>query len=138
MAIRKLLGAAAVLTVVAGAAHAQSAEPEAPAAAPQAQVAETQPQGATPEAQAAEAPVQSAEAQIRSQLESQGFGDIEIAEADGRIAVQARRGSQRINLTYNATTGALLDDGTGASAGESSSIGSNADQQQQPELQQQM
>ncbi|MDO5612621.1 MAG: PepSY domain-containing protein [Paracoccus sp. (in: a-proteobacteria)] len=52
---------------------------------------------------------QSAESQIRSQLRSQGFSNIEIERDDGRIKVEAKRGAQKIDLSYDARTGRLVE-----------------------------
>lgn len=54
------------------------------------------------------AAAQSIDRQIRDQLRSQGFSRIQIERDDGRIEVDARRGSQKVELAYDARTGRLL------------------------------
>lgn len=59
---------------------------------------------------------------IRSDLESQGYKDIEIDRDDGRIEVEAMRGNQEVELVYDGDTGELVsridDRGTGLERAE--------------------
>ncbi|WP_134725280.1 PepSY domain-containing protein [Paracoccus luteus] len=45
---------------------------------------------------------------IQRDLAGQGFTDIGFDRDDGRLEVDARRGDQRVELIYDAATGALL------------------------------
>lgn len=45
---------------------------------------------------------------IRSDLESQGYKDIEIDRDDGRIEVEAVRGNQEVELVYDGDSGELV------------------------------
>lgn len=45
---------------------------------------------------------------IRSDLESQGYKDIEIDRDDGRIEVESMRGNQEVELVYDGDTGELV------------------------------
>lgn len=49
-------------------------------------------------------------------LKSQGYGNIAISEADGRIFVSAERAGETRSLVYDAGTGAMLSDVTEASS----------------------
>ncbi|AUH33656.1 PepSY domain-containing protein [Paracoccus tegillarcae] len=54
------------------------------------------------------ASAQSIDRQIRDQLRGQGFTNVQIERDDGKIAVDARRGNQKIELEYDTRTGRLL------------------------------
>lgn len=54
------------------------------------------------------AQAQSVESQVRQQLQAQGFHTIQVERDDGRLEVEARRGTLKIELKYDPRTGRLL------------------------------
>lgn len=64
--------------------------------------------------------------QIAAQLTAQGFDKVEVENEDGKIEVRARRGAQVVLLTYDATTGKLLDQREGRPGREGSGTGATS------------
>lgn len=60
---------------------------------------------------------QSNEQQITSDLTAQGFGDIEFQRDDGQLEVEAWRGDQKVEITYDLSTGDVVKNETETVAG---------------------
>ncbi|PTE18836.1 PepSY domain-containing protein [Phaeovulum veldkampii] len=55
--------------------------------------------------------------QLARDLAGQGFSQIEVETADGRIKAEAKRAGQTLELVYDAATGELLRSETGRGGG---------------------
>ena len=54
------------------------------------------------------AQAQTNDATIRSSLTEQGFTDIEISRDDGQLEVEAWRGEEKVEITYDLSTGNVI------------------------------